>query len=200
MTSRSELLEQMTVDLPEQTVGDYTIRRLVARAGTLESHVADLVGRPVPPGTRYTSLAVGDIVWMADIPPEREDHLPVATEIDSRKGRVLIAGLGIGMILRSAILSGAERVDILEVDQTIIDMVAPHYLSLAAEHNVDVRVFHVDVSDHLPAVDDRWTVAWFDVWEGVHDYRHDEQRLRDRFGPHADWVGFWGENWQGMAW
>ena len=153
--------------------------------------IAQIIGLKVPIGQPYTALYQDGIIWMSDVLHEREEHLRPAREIHNRKGRVLIAGLGIGCILRSAILSGATHVDV-----DIIGLVGPHYRSLAKQHNVNLNIINQSIFD-VP-VDSDWDVAWFDIWEGVHDYKNDESFLRTKFQDHVNWIGFWGEDWTGM--
>lgn len=102
----------MIVDLPEGTSGDIEIKHHTTTGTTREELIADLIGRPVPIGTNYTSLYQNGVVWMSDTFPERYDHIEAATEMHHRGGRVLIAGLGIGCILRTAILSKVAHIDL----------------------------------------------------------------------------------------
>jgi spermidine synthase len=62
---------------------------------------------------------------MADSEPEMRDHYEAVARA---RGRVLINGLGLGMVL-SAILAkpDVEHVTVVEVEPDVIALVGPHY-------------------------------------------------------------------------
>jgi hypothetical protein len=114
------------------------------------------------PAGRYASLRVNGQLMMTDSPMEKRADLDV---VGKAHGRVLIAGLGLGMILR-AIAKKPEvtHITVLEKYPDVIDLVLP---SLVAEKHLLVSGFVED--GHRVVAGTRLEVIPADVfhWEAL---------------------------------
>lgn len=70
--------------------------------------------------------------------------------------RVVIGGLGLGMVAEGAAKMGAQ-VDVIEFDEEVISLIAPQL-----DHYDNLRVIHGDVFKHVP--DREYDLAWWDIW------------------------------------
>jgi hypothetical protein len=132
----------------------------------------------------------GGNMVMSDTPDEIEDHRPAMEEIRKRGGRVLIHGLGLGMITRFALEQpNVEHVDVVELDQEVIDLVSPHY------RDQRLTIHQGDARTYPWPPDARWTVVWHDIWgdfktENLKEMEAFHQRFEDR----CEWQGSWSRN------
>jgi spermidine synthase len=109
----------------------------------------------VSPGM-YAHLRVRGQLMMSDTHHEKMTNYEI---VHRAYGRVLIAGLGIGMIL-VPILQKDEvtHVTVLEKEQGVIDLVGPKF------QNPKLEIIHADVFDWQPPKDQKWNVIYFDIW------------------------------------
>lgn len=184
------VLDGMTVDLPEideagVRVEKFTVSESDARFSAMR---AVFQGRGYVPPWTYTRLSVDGTLWMSDTPDEKRDHIAPVWEASRRGGRILVNGLGLGMVVSGLLkLPNVEHVDVVEKSERIVDLIGPHYESSRC------TVHHSDAYTIKWPAGTRWTVAWHDVWaylsldniEGMH-------RLHRRYGRRVDWQGSWG--------
>ena len=92
----------------------------------------------ISPG-KYTKLFVNDTIMMSDTPMERRTN---SGFVSHAHGRVLVAGLGIGLILE-AILDKpeVETVTVIEKYQDVVDLVAPSLLDRFADKLTVITAF-----------------------------------------------------------
>lgn len=77
-----------------------------------------------PCGFNYTALKIVRRVWMVDDPPHHWAMLEHAKEFH---GRVLVAGLGLGLIVHALQSNPAvTRIIVAERERDVIDVVGPH--------------------------------------------------------------------------
>jgi hypothetical protein len=191
-------LDRMTVDLPVGSVGRYHVRRFEVKRGSVQAVRLAWSGRPIPPGT-YTKLVVGDDpddpysqarLWMSDTLAEKRDHAMAVIMIEELKAkRVLINGLGLGMVLKAALsFDHVEHVDVVEIQKEIIELVGPHY------DDPRVTIHHADA--YAQAKDwptgTRWDVGWSDIWMDLDpdDLKH-HAKLNRSYGRRCQWHGCW---------
>lgn len=183
------------VDMPEATKGVWSVKKINIRSDDLGLIIANLrmeilqrEHRRVEPGT-YTGLyRNGHEIMMSDTPAEIQDHLEVIQKIRDAGGRVLIAGLGLGMVLKAALtVPDVEHVDVVEIDPDIIHLVGPYYT-----HDPRVTIHHGDIFQIQFPVDAHWEVAWFDIWDSINPvYLEDMKLLTRKFAKKVDWSGCW---------
>lgn len=117
--------EKYKVDLPEGKAGDWEVKKFtVSKEESDFDRVRGMFhgGRYVPAGS-YTGLFRNGSVIMSDTPDEIGDHLSF---IYQAKGKVLIAGLGLGVVAR-AVLEKKEVTSVLIVEkcQEVVDLAFP---------------------------------------------------------------------------
>lgn len=184
------------VSVPEGADGGAVVRRFEVPEDSLENlRLAMRGGRQTRPGW-YTQIVVDGTLWMSDTDAEVSDHLGVIGTIRwGRLGqRVLIHGLGLGVVVGAAIQSGrVAHLDVVELDPRVIRLVGPHYEAMAAEAGVELVIHEGDAYTYEWPKGVRWDVVWHDIWPDMcTDYLDDMARLHRRFGRRSTWQGSWG--------
>ena len=180
--------DAMTNVLPEGQQGVAKIDHFTIGQNDLLVSIADHHEDFVHMG-RYARLKVNGEVMMTDSPMEKRTNLEV---IERSRGRVLIAGLGLGMILRP-ILRKPEvtHVTVLERYQDVVDLVLP---SLAGDRKLEVIV--ADVFAWKPNPDTpKYSTIYFDIWPNS-TIRHlpEMEYLYKRYRPllaRGGWMDSW---------
>lgn len=173
------VMERVTI--PEQGKGKFRIERFTTDCIDFG---AMLRGRSVPIGKTFTRLMRGDTVVMSDTPAEMRDHIGA---VRNAKGSCLINGLGIGMVLK-AILAKPEVTDVtvVELEQDVIDMVAPHYA------DPRVTIVCANALAYKPPKGKRYGMVWHDIWDTITaDNLPQMATLHRRYGRRVDWQGSW---------
>ena len=104
-------------------------------------------------------------------------------------GRVLINGLGLGMLLEGILSKPCVTyVRVIEVDQDVIDLVGPHFTK-----DPRVEIICADAYEYRPAVGERFDYAWHDIWDSItEDNLPLMAKLGRRYGKRvANAQGFW---------
>lgn len=175
------------VNVPQGTSGLWTVARFEITDG-IEALRCAMHGRPVAPGTytRLTRKGLWDPV-MSDTPAEVADHLAAIWQAEARGGRILLNGLGLGMVLKAILtFPNVSQVDVVEVEQDVINLVAPSY------PDPRVHIVHADAFQVQWPDDAHWSVVWHDIWPAIcSDNLKDMRRLRRKYQDKADWQGCW---------
>lgn len=76
-------------------------------------------------------------------------------------GRVLINGLGLGMVLEG-VLSKPDvvHVKVIESEADVLALVAPHFKA-----DLRVEFVHADAFAYKPTKDDQYDYVWHDIWD-----------------------------------
>lgn len=182
--------DEFKVNVPEGTSGKWSVEHFtVTKAGSEFDRVRAFVAgsdRYVPEGT-YTKLMRGGSIIMSDTPDEIRDHIGA---IQRASGRCLVAGLGLGMVA-SAMLQKPEvdHVTIIEVSPDVIALVGPW---LTERFPGRVTIIEADILSWEPPKGEKWSAAWFDIWEEIcGDNIDDMKKLHRRFARRATWKGSW---------
>lgn len=94
---------------------------------------------------------------MSSTPAECWDH----QEALLASGKVLIAGLGIGLVLGTLLANPAvTEIVVVEKNKEVIDLVWHHY-----EANEKVSLVHQDIFDF--EIDSSFDYCWFDIWNDI---------------------------------
>lgn len=183
--------DRYKVDVPEGISGDWRIERFVvseedAKWTQLRAVVTRGRDRPVPAGT-YTRLMCGGTVVMSDTVAEVEDHLFFIAEA---KGRVLINGLGLGMVLNATLNHGnVEHATVVEVSPDVIALVGDHY---ARKFPDQVTIVNADARKWKPPRGVHYGHVWHDIWPTrCADDNRERANLRARYRKFCDWQGCW---------
>lgn len=202
-TRRRDFYDAMTVTVPEGESGNVAIKRFEVTEDDLRfSQLRAIVngGRGMTPAGTYTKLTRNGSLWMSGTQDEKRDHFaPLWKAQDAAPGsRALVTGLGIGMVVRALILaSPIDHIDVVEIDEDVIKLVGPHYEELASEHGKTIAIHHGDAHDRAALFnkDDRWVLAWHDIWQDICADNWDSMKsLGRRYGRYTDWQGCWSKD------
>jgi hypothetical protein len=189
-----ERRNKMRVWVPEGERGPWKVERFVVdqRDAMLETIRAMQHGRGCVAPDTYTRLTYHGKVWMSDTNDEIRDLFGLRRHA---RGRVLIHGLGLGVAVQMALLEPeVEHVLVVELEQDVIDLVAPHYLERFGRDRLEIR--QGNAFDWPIPKGARWDVVWHDIWADLrHENLREMHRLHRRFGRRASWQGSWGRDW-----
>lgn len=122
----------------------------------------------------YTRLHIHNELMMSDTPMERISN---SKFVHKANGKVLIAGLGIGMIIQ-AIINKEEVTEVIVIEkyQDVIDLVAPKFKS------DKLKIICADIDEWKPIKDEKFDVIYFDIWAdiSVENLEH-IKKLHNRF-------------------
>lgn len=192
--------DRMAVTLPEGEVDGLKIRKFEITGKEWWNQLDELkYRRGCRPGT-YTKLVDYNakdkngkpgLLWMSDTTAERYDHKePVAMVQWNKAERVLINGLGIGMVLTAVLTyDHVTHVDVVESDERVIKLVGPHY-----EADPRVTIHHADAYEQTKAWPrgTRWDVAWSDIWSEISaENLPGMDQLHKYYQRRTEWHGMW---------
>lgn len=175
------------VTLPEGTSGNWRIERFTISKEDTMLALFGYGSRAPRPGT-YTRLMRGGQIVMSDTPAEMHDHYE---PVRRARGRVLINGLGLGMVLQACLeKSEVEHVVVVELSEDVISLVAPHYQERYGDR---LTIVNADAYTWKP-VDARYAVAWHDIWDDLCvDNLEGMARLKRKYARRVDWQGCWAQ-------
>ena len=177
------------VDIPEGESGSWKVERFTV--GDTNTSIFNLRAALNPSrnighirsGT-YTRLTSHGSVVMSDTPSEIRDHIKF---IRLAKGRVLIAGLGLGMVA-SAVCEKAEveHVTVIEKSSDVIALVGP---TLQERFGDKLEIIEADIYEWKPPKGVEWTVAWYDIWNDIcTDNLPQMTKLHRKFGRRVSYL------------
>lgn len=136
-----------------------------------------------------TILKKQGTTWMSDTRAEILEHSPFINRLwwcESLEPSVLINGLGIGMAVKAALTHNASRIDVVEIDQDVIDIVGPNF------DDPRVHIHHADALTWRPPTGMRWTLAWHDIWPTISaDNLPEMDRLQKKYRRRVQWQASW---------
>lgn len=111
---------------------------------------------------KYVRLHVNGQLMMSDTGLEKKSN---SLFVQRANGKVLIAGLGIGLIIKN-ILPQLEdgtitEITVIEKYQSVIDLVAPYY-----KHD-KIKFICADIFDWLPGKGEKYDTIYFDIWPEI---------------------------------
>jgi len=184
------------VNVPEGMSGIYKVERFNFPEKDTDVLVTAKMGRPIAPGIytrlmrwRWTirNMQADWKVVMSDVPTEIEDHYRVLNEAQYRGGRVLINGLGLGMVLKGILsFPNVVHVDVVEISQDVIKLVAPYFT------DPRVTIHHADAYKIEWPLNIRWNVVWHDIWDNIcPDNLTGMKALHMKYKDLCDWQDSW---------
>jgi len=174
------------VDIPEGESGIWSVSKFEIKSDTIGTLHYALHGRPIPNGN-YTRLMHDNCISMSDTPAEMNDHYEMFYEAKNRGGKILINGLGIGAISKGLLtLPQIESIDIVELNEDVIKLVAPYYL------DPRIKIHHHDALTMKWPKGSHWNVVWHDIWDNIcSDNLEQMFKLHRKYGRLCDWQGSW---------
>lgn len=181
-----------TVSVPDGTKGDWVIDTFEIKDDSAmmiynlravrDGHAALMVR----PGTYRRLRHKERGIVMTNTPMEVRTNREA---FDAATGRVLINGLGLGMLLE-AILSKPDvtYVRVIEIEQDVIDLVGPTFA-----HDPRVEIIHADAMEYKPGKGEHFDYVWHDIWDELSsDNLPDMAKLGRRYGKRvAAGQGWW---------
>lgn len=151
---------KIDINVPDGESGEWKVKTIVvpepdalqkARAA-LRDH-----GRIVPAGT-YKILYRNREVIMSNTPDEIRDFMGF---VNVAKGRVLVNGLGLGVLLQALIdKPEVEQILVVEISEDVIKLVAPTYNT-----NPKVTIIQADAFGYIPPKGLIFDYVWHDIWD-----------------------------------
>lgn len=119
---------------------------------------------------------------MSNTPAEIRDHIGF---IYQAKGNVLIAGLGLGMVLKALLEKGdVTHITVVEKSEDVIKLVSPFY------QDERVTIIHEDIFNYKP--EEIFDYSWFDIWTYICGDNYDDmKRLNRKFSRSVRNKGYW---------
>lgn len=108
---------------------------------------------------RYVRLHINGHLMMSDTAMERQSNKEI---IHCAHGRVLIAGLGIGLIIKPMLENdNVKEIVVIEKYQDVIDLVAPKF------KHPKLKIIGADVFEYDMPRDEKFNVIYFDIWADI---------------------------------
>ena len=105
----------------------------------------------------YWKLTRGGTIVMSNTPAEIRDHIKF---IQEAQGKVLIAGLGLGMVLQEVLKKDTvTKVTVVELSQDVINLVGKSY------QDPRLEIVNEDIFKFKPF--EHYDYAWFDIWDDI---------------------------------
>lgn len=116
------------------------------------------------PDVEFTGLRIDGVTYMSDTPLEKLTNLPF---IEAAHGRVLIFGLGLGLILEPILAKPEVRsVSVVELNRDVSRLIGHQYL----KRHDNLFLFHGDAFTwEPPAGVLPYDTIYFDIWPDIGD-------------------------------
>lgn len=131
------------------------------------------------------SMIDGDVIVMSNTPMEYRSNKAF---INQARGRVLINGLGLGMVL-TAILKKprVSEVWVIEQSEDVIKLVGPTF-----SNDPRVQIIHADALKYTPPTGTSFDCVWHDIWPFIcTDNLSEMDMLEARYQEISKWQGSW---------
>ena len=187
------------VNVPEGRIGNYAVERFEVSCVDADNFnvmaAARREGRFMEPG-KFTRLVRYSAVYdrqkdviMSDTPAERND---LWEPCDMAHGKILIHGLGLGVILNACLQKPeVQHATVMEIQPEIINLVGPHYQQLFGDR---LTIIQHDALTYRPQKGDRYNMIWSDIWDNIcGDNLAGIKQLRKIYARKRDWHGCWFE-------
>lgn len=146
----------------------------------------------VPEG-QYAKLIVGGVLMMSDTRMEQNSNYDVLRHAN---GKVLISGLGLGMItVPICEKEEVESVLIIEKSQDVIDLIGPRIA------HPKLTIVCADIFEWQPPKGEKWDTIYHDIWPTISEDNLPEiAKLKHKFARrrntanHLSWHGAWMED------
>ncbi len=179
-------------DVPPGVSGDWRVRRFEL-TGQPPADTASISPLDVEPPGEYTALERGDEIFMTDLYNEWWTQRLAIDRACQRGGRVLVTGLGLGLVAEGMLRTPGSRVEavtVVEASADVIRLVSDHLLGRLGGR---LEIVHADAFDWSPPADSRYSIGWHDIWPNpqVPEAMQQAEQLERRYAPFCDWQGSW---------
>jgi hypothetical protein len=187
----------MVTVLPEGEAQGVQLKHVVVGKQDAEiTHLRAIVtgaDTAVPQGTYAQLFISGQGLVMSDTAMEHRSNREFLWHA---RGRVLIAGLGLGMIvLPASQIPRVESITVVEKYGGVIELVEPPLRKAMGGREGILQVVHADIFTWKPPKGATWDVIYFDIWPTIcTDNIPWIVRLHRRFARRkapGGWMGSW---------
>lgn len=142
----------------------------------------DYLGRHIDSGD-FIRLMVNKDIMFSDCGGERYSNYEI---VHNAHGKVLIAGLGLGMVLTTIVPKPeVERVVVVEISQDVINLVEPHIRNYLGKLSQKLEIVKSDIYEYVPT--GKFNTIFFDIWGNYSgDTYEDTKKLHRRFSKYLD--------------
>ena len=174
------------VDVPVGKSNGVEVKKFMVEENSITNWRLVFQGRGATQGEHTMMLRNGEL-WMSDTIAEALDHYECQQWMQLLGGRVLVVGLGLGMIVKQALaLPNVTHVDVVEIDPDVIALVGPTYAG------PQCTIHQADIYELKWPPNTSWSVAWFDIWPTItSDNIPEMTRLARSYGKRTGWQGYW---------
>ena len=143
----------------------FSVTKEEARFHALRCAINGYSERAVAEG-EYWKLTRNGYIVMSNTPAEVYDHINF---IRAAKGKVLIAGLGLGMVLQEVLKKDSvTKVTVVEISEDVINLVAKSYQDPRLEI-VNEDIFNFKPTEH-------YDFGWYDIWDDISGDEYEEMK------------------------
>lgn len=141
----------------------------------------------IPAGCYRRLVKLGDVV-MSNTPMEVRT---CAEFLENARGRLLINGLGLGMVLHAVLqLPEVTQVTVVERELDVIKLVGDAFSS-----DPRVEIIHADAFLYCPPAGVTYDSAWHDIWHDLSASNLDGmEALEQKYLYLTNWQGCWGKH------
>ena len=176
------------VKVPDGESGDwkvstFEVSKVEAKLATLRARIN--CGRGALPAGKYKKLSRKGVLVMSNTPDEIEDFMPF---VQRAKGRVLINGLGLGILLEALLAkSDVTEVTVIEKSSDVIKLSADTYLK-----DKRVTIINADCFDYQPPKNKKYDCVWHDIWDYITaDNLPEMKKLHRKYGRRTNYQESW---------
>ncbi len=190
-TTETPFTEQFMVDVPEGKSGEWAIQKFIIEDDIRLLRIQMKEPSRVPKvGETYTQLMQDKAYdpMMSDTPAEIRDLIePWLKFKEPWVDRVLINGLGLGIVLKMALAQPhIQHIDVVEIEPDVIKLVAPSY------DDPRVQIHAGNAYTIKWPKGQEWSVVWHDIWPNIcTDNLEGMGTLHRRYGRRVVWQGSW---------
>ncbi len=177
---------EVPLNLTQGQSGDWELKKLsVTKEGAKAHNIRELFNgrnRFIYAGEFWGLFRNGNVI-MSNTPAEINDHLPF---IHKACGRVLVGGLGLGMVLKCLLeKESVTHVTVIEKSPDVIKLIASSFTS-----DPRVEIINSDVFEYKPT--EKFDCAWFDIWDVISGMEYPQmKRLHRKYGRFVGWSDSW---------
>lgn len=182
---------QINLDfLKDEKVGRYSIEtiKISEKEAEFQNIRCIINNRPeqmVQPGT-FKVLKENGSIWMSNTLMEVKTHQEA---IKKAKGKVLVAGLGLGMYLTAI-------KDKLEVEEIVVVEKSKDIISLTGKYfkdNKKIKIVNTDIFKYQTK--EKFDFIWLDIWQDIcADNLKEMKKLKNKFKDNSTDILCWSEN------
>lgn len=128
------------------------------------------------------------VLWMSDTRAEILEHEPMLEKLATTSPkRVLINGLGLGIIAKAALNTpGVEHVDVVDINADIIELVG----GFLKDPRLTIHL--ADAYEIEWPAGTSWDLAWHDIWPTISEDNLPEMyMLRNKYRSMVGWQDCW---------